>query len=112
MPEPSSIRRRDVLRGGTFAAASMLGAPLLGTPLLGQPGPARPGLAKSGAGRAQDERVVRLGIVGLRGRGWNHYHGFRALPGVEVVALCDVDGEVLARRGREAAGDAAGEASS
>ncbi|MEZ6017671.1 MAG: Gfo/Idh/MocA family oxidoreductase [Planctomycetota bacterium] len=85
---PRSIRRRDVLRGGSVAAASLLAAPVFGR-------------------ARRDDEVVRLGIVGLRGRGWNHYHAFKGLPGVQIVALCDVDAEVLTRRAAEAAPEAA-----
>ena len=40
--------------------------------------------------------AVRVGVVGLRGRGQDHLTGFHALPGVEVTAICDVDDEVIA----------------
>jgi len=46
---------------------------------------------------------IRVAVIGLRGRGWNHTMGFARLPGVRVVALCDVDSEVLARRAAECA---------
>ena len=42
---------------------------------------------------ANDE--IRVGIVGLRGRGKNHIRGFRNQPGVRIAALCDVDTRVL-----------------
>lgn len=45
--------------------------------------------------------VIRIGVVGLRGRGVAHIQGFRALPGVEVVAMCDVDEKILAARADE-----------
>ncbi len=43
--------------------------------------------------------TVRVGVVGLRGRGLDHLAGFQALPGVEVIAICDVDDEVIAGAG-------------
>ena len=43
--------------------------------------------------------TVRVGVVGLRGRGRDHLAGFQALPGVEVTAICDVDDEVIASAG-------------
>jgi predicted dehydrogenase len=61
-----------------------------------------------GRARQDTKRTVRIGIVGLRGRGWNHYQAFKALPGVEIVALSDVDAEVLARRSKEASSDSPG----
>ncbi|MBI5852774.1 MAG: Gfo/Idh/MocA family oxidoreductase [Planctomycetes bacterium] len=44
---------------------------------------------------------LRIGVVGLRSRGWDHVTGFAALPGVRVVALCDVDRAVLGQRVEE-----------
>jgi predicted dehydrogenase len=37
-----------------------------------------------------------MGVIGFRGRGKDHINGWLENPGSEVVALCDVDGEVLA----------------
>ena len=42
--------------------------------------------------------TLRVGVVGLRGRGRSHIRGFAALPNVEVAALCDVDESVLETR--------------
>jgi predicted dehydrogenase len=38
---------------------------------------------------------VRIAIVGLNGKGKDHLKAFSGLPGVRVVALCDVDSAVL-----------------
>ena len=40
---------------------------------------------------------VRVGIIGLNGKGRDHINFFRALKGVRIVALCDVDTAVLER---------------
>jgi predicted dehydrogenase len=40
---------------------------------------------------------VRIAIVGLNGKGRDHLRSFHAIPGVRVVALCDVDTAVLDR---------------
>jgi predicted dehydrogenase len=40
---------------------------------------------------------IRVAIVGLRGRGSAHIGGLGGLPGVRIVAMCDVDSEVLAK---------------
>lgn len=45
---------------------------------------------------------VRLGFVGFRSRGNDLLKSFRTVPGVKVVALCDVDPTVLAKRMGEA----------
>ncbi len=40
--------------------------------------------------------TIRIGAIGIRGIGSHkHIPDFRKIPGVQVVALCDVDGEVL-----------------
>lgn len=39
--------------------------------------------------------TIRVGVIGIHGRGQNHITGFSALKGVEVTALCDVDESVL-----------------
>lgn len=40
---------------------------------------------------------LRVGVVGLNGRGQAHINSLRELTDVRVVALCDVDARVLAR---------------
>lgn len=40
---------------------------------------------------------VRVAVVGLNGRGREHLRRLRELPGVRVVAICDVDTAVLDR---------------
>lgn len=34
---------------------------------------------------------IRLGVVGIRGRGRDHYRNFAKIPGVRVAFLCDID---------------------
>ena len=41
---------------------------------------------------------VRVGIVGLRGRGENHIKAYGALPNVEIASLCDIDDNVMRER--------------
>ena len=38
---------------------------------------------------------IRVAVLGLNGRGKDHIRGFSSVPGVRVVALCDVDSKVL-----------------
>jgi predicted dehydrogenase len=40
---------------------------------------------------------IRVAVVGTRGRGLPHIAGYKELKGVRVVALCDVDSDVLAK---------------
>lgn len=42
-------------------------------------------------GQASPNREVRLGVVGFRSRGRDHYRAFSKIPGVKVAFLCDVD---------------------
>ncbi len=39
--------------------------------------------------------TLRVAVVGFKGRGGDHIKGFSRIPGVKVVALCDVDQNVL-----------------
>jgi predicted dehydrogenase len=39
--------------------------------------------------------ALRVAIVGFKGRGGDHISGFRKIPGVRIVGLCDVDQRVL-----------------
>lgn len=44
---------------------------------------------------------VRVAVIGVNGRGTDHIAGFSKLPNVEVVTLCDVDKNILAKRAGE-----------
>jgi predicted dehydrogenase len=46
---------------------------------------------------------VPVAVVGLNGRGNNHLSSLRAIPGVRIVAICDVDTAVLDRTATELA---------
>src|SRR5438067_13048918 len=72
-----AVDRREFLKTSVAAGAATLA---LGGKVLG----------------ANDR--VRVAIVGTRGRGKDHIHGFDKVPGVEIAALCDADENVLAQR--------------
>ncbi len=40
---------------------------------------------------------IRLGVVGIRGRGRDHYRAFAKVPGVRVAYLCDIDERLFPR---------------
>lgn len=42
--------------------------------------------------------TIRIGIIGIRGKGGPHIKDFRKLDKVKVVAICDVDTDVIAQR--------------
>jgi predicted dehydrogenase len=46
---------------------------------------------------------VRVAVIGLNGRGKNHLTSLRAIPGVRIAAICDVDTAVLDRTAAELA---------
>ncbi len=73
--------------------------------------PARRGFMKAGAAvaasmatAASAKRVVgandkiRIAVIGVRGRGWDHVRGYQGIPGVEVAYFCDIDENVLRKR--------------
>jgi predicted dehydrogenase len=41
---------------------------------------------------------VRVAVIGLRGRGWDHVKGYHSLSNVEIAYFCDVDENVLSKR--------------
>jgi predicted dehydrogenase len=41
---------------------------------------------------------IRVAVVGLNGRGWDHVRGYKPIPGVEIAYFCDCDENVLRRR--------------
>ncbi len=43
------------------------------------------------------DEEIRIAVAGIRSRGRSHIEGLRKLANVRVVALCDVDSDVLAR---------------
>ena len=45
--------------------------------------------------------AVRLGVIGVRGQGRHHIEMFTKVPGVRVVALCDIDQTILDQRASE-----------
>ena len=41
---------------------------------------------------------IRIAVIGVRGRGWDHVEGYRTIPGVEIAYFCDIDENVLQKR--------------
>ncbi len=40
---------------------------------------------------------IRIAVVGMNGRGKSHLQAYTSLPGVDLVAICDIDDAVLAK---------------
>jgi predicted dehydrogenase len=47
---------------------------------------------------------IRIGVVGVNGRGVSHIDEFKKMSGVRIVALCDVDLDVLDKRAKNLKG--------
>ncbi len=71
--------RRGFLKGSIAVGASML---LPHSRVLG----------------ANDD--IRMAVIGIHGNGGGHIDRYRAMPGVRVVAICDVDKNVLGARAK------------
>ena len=95
MTRPTSgPTRRDFLAlSASGAAVGMLGSPAAGRATVAGPS-------------GEPDRAIRVAVVGLRSRGWRHALGLQRLAGCRVVALCDVDSAILARRAAECAAGA------
>jgi predicted dehydrogenase len=78
----TKINRRRFLQGTVGLAAGLAGI--------------RYNSAWANAYRANDK--IRVGIVGLNGMGNTHIGAAKAAPDVDIVALCDVDPDILANR--------------
>jgi len=79
------LSRRSFVKGST----TFIGFGLFGCNTRPSPRPKSP------------NEEVRIAVVGVRGRGNNHVQSFWKVPNVKVVAICDVDRDVLANRATE-----------
>jgi predicted dehydrogenase len=69
------MKRRDMLRSSLYAGAALT----------------MPAWSKA-LGANGD---IRVAVIGFNGRGQGHIKSLEAIPGVRIVALCDVDNNVL-----------------
>ncbi len=95
---PTGMSRRSFLQttaltGATLAVASDLGA--AESEAAAKKTQAAP---KTMMGVAFDKRSkVRMGIIGLGERGTSHVRDLVGVPGVEIVAICDIDPKAVER---------------
>lgn len=82
--------RRQFLKTTLVTSAS---ATLL--PALGADAPPAPTSSTSGQNVRGANDDIRVAVVGFGGRGKDHIKGFGDLKGVRLVALCDVDRDIL-----------------
>jgi predicted dehydrogenase len=100
---PAAKTRRDFLQG---AAASGMAVGLGALTACANPGRSGAVLAQTAASRSRvfsSNETVRIGVIGLNGRGWALANGFARLQNVRIAALCDCDKAVLDKRVAEAA---------
>jgi predicted dehydrogenase len=87
-----SSRRIFIQKAGLLAGTSLLASSMQDN-LFGRP------LRKMAA----SDRI-NIGAIGLNGMGWSDLQAALKQPGVQVVALCDVDQNVLNKRMKDLAG--------
>ena len=87
---PQQVNRRDFVRGSLAAASLPLVAPALGLGAEAGPAPAKP---------AEFARKIKLGAVGLGGRGSWIAGLFKEHGGFEMHAVADYFPEVADRKG-------------
>jgi predicted dehydrogenase len=78
-PTMSTLTRRTFLRHSALAGATAAFS------------------ARSWSQVAGANSDIRVAVIGLNGRGNSHLGSLSSIPGVRIVALCDVDTTVLAR---------------
>lgn len=93
----SNLSRRNFLVNTGKVSAGIIAAGMLSSCQQQSAIAWAPGRRAVGA----NERI-NLGIVGVRSRGWALAGEFMNMPNVRIKALCDVDGNVLERRLRQA----------
>lgn len=72
---------------------------LLGGSVLTQSISASPFSIKSFSGAASDQ--INIGVIGINGMGWSNVNAALKIPGVNLVAICDVDQNVIDKRLKE-----------
>jgi predicted dehydrogenase len=102
MSEEKNVSRRDVLKGGTLAAAFAMGMPpVVARALEAAKDPE--GAAAKAAAAAKDQEPVTIGWVGSGVQGQNDLRQLVRLPGLKIAAICDIY-EPNLKKGLEIAG--------
>jgi len=76
--------RRDFVKMGTIAGLGLAGMGLADNEAFGQK------KEKSKDAVKRDLSIVRVGFIGIGGRGSGHVHDSITVGGIEVVAVCDI----------------------
>src|SRR5436309_2902325 len=81
---PQDFTRRRFLQ--TAAASTALALPIVSSAQT------KPATAPATTAAAlPPPPKLKLGIIGVGGRGWDHVREISAIPSAEIIALCDVD---------------------
>ncbi len=86
-----STNRREFIRKGSMASVGITGMTLVDNDLFA----ADKVKAKKSAPR--DESIVRVGYIGVGGRGQSHVHDSITVGGIEIVSICDISPESIER---------------
>ena len=81
--------RREFVKTGTVAGLGIAGIGLTVTNTFGQK------RAKSKDAIIRDPNIVRVGFIGIGGRGTGHVHDSLTVGGIEVVSVCDLSQEAI-----------------
>ena len=82
------MKRKDFIKQSTMLAGASLFYPQISS------------ITKPAHIVGANERI-RIGAIGINGMGWADSMALSKIPGVEIVALCDVDQNVLSKRQQE-----------
>ncbi|MFI6937968.1 Gfo/Idh/MocA family protein [Streptomyces sp. NPDC050418] len=106
------LSRRSALRAAGLAGAAGIGLGAMGAPAAHADTPAAASAASTAAAQGRPGRTmvnvpfegrgtVRVGIIGLGNRGGSMIDLFLAIPGVQVVAICDPVKEKIERAAKK-----------
>jgi len=86
--------RRSFLAASAASAATLAACGFAD----GQPNDEKKSRSKSVP--STQSKKLKVGLIGVNGRGWSHVESFGKLPNAEVVAVCDVDTTSLVKAAR------------
>ena len=89
MTRPETIAMSRTSRRTFLEQSLLLASAAAAAPMTSAFARSRPPSRKSG------KDLIRVGVVGVRGRGRDHIRWFRDLPASEVVAICDPDEGII-----------------
>lgn len=84
-----STNRREFIRKSSMAGAGMAGMAAMGNDLFAQKA------EKGKKAVPRDTSIVRVGFIGVGGRGRGHVNDSITVGGIEIVAICDISQESL-----------------